>query len=144
MKKFFCLFFLFFCFRLSNLFAQDNVNSFHTLLDIVQDQTIAGLLTKHVELNEIHPCITGYRVQIFFDSGNNSKDNAVKIKTDFMTRYPEISCYLLWQQPNYKVRVGDFRNRLEAQGFLEKIRNDYKNAFIVKDKISFPPLEHTD
>jgi len=144
MNKFLCFFLFFFCLIHISVFAQENVSDAQLLNNIIQDPAVAGLMTKHIELNEIHPCITGYRVQIFFDSGNNSKDNALKIRTDFMTRFPEVSCYLLWQQPNYKVRVGDFRNRLEAQGFLEKIRNDYKNAFIVKDKIAFPSLEHTD
>ncbi len=124
--------------------AQQSTNSGSTVLTYIHDIRIEELVRKHIELNEKNPNINGYRVQIFFDSGNNSRENAIKIKSDFILQHPDINCYLLWQQPNYKLRVGDFRTKIEAQGFLEKIRNEYKNAFIVKDKISFPFLDHTD
>ena len=108
---------------------------------IIQDEKVIELINKHILLNENQPSIEGYRVQIFFDSGNNSMETALKVKTNFMGKYPDIPVYLIWQQPNYKVRVGDFRTKIEAQGLYNKIKSDYKNAFIVKDKISFPAID---
>ncbi|HRZ76622.1 MAG TPA: SPOR domain-containing protein, partial [Bacteroidales bacterium] len=43
----------------------------------------------------------------------------------------------------YKVRVGDFRTRLEAEGFLQQILTEYPGAFVIKDMIRFPPLGGT-
>ena len=109
--------------------------------NIIQDARVAELINKHIILNENQSGIDGFRVQIFFDSGNNSMENALKVKTNFVSKYPDIPVYLIWQQPNYKVRIGDFRTKIEAQGLFDKIKSEYKNAFIVKDKIAFPAID---
>jgi hypothetical protein len=83
----------------------------------------------------------GYRIQIFFDSGTESKKRAMDVRTVFQAQFPEITSYLSFQEPFYKVRVGDFRHRVEADGFLEKIKNEYPNGFTVKDKIYFPVID---
>lgn len=84
--------------------------------------------------------IEGYRVQIFFDSGSHSGDRAMKEKEVFEEDHPEVPAYVTWRAPNYRVRVGDFRTRLEAENFLQKIKKDYPNAWVIKDEINFPKL----
>ena len=107
-----------------------------------QDNRISSLVQKHIKLNsKLLGVMDGYRIQIFFDSGNDSKKRGLDFRSEFLSRYPEVSAYLSFQEPFYKVRVGDFRIKLEADGFLEKIHGDYPNAFTVRDRISFPKLE---
>jgi hypothetical protein len=60
----------------------------------------------------------------------------------FVAKYPAIGAYLQFKSPNYRVRVGDFRSRLEAQRFLNEVLVDYPNAFIVTDLISLPSIEN--
>ncbi len=109
---------------------------------IVQDSRITTLVEKHIAFNESRGCINGFRIQIFFDSGNNSKSNAVSTLSVFKAKHPEVGAYLSFQEPNYKVRVGDYRTRMDAQRFLHKITDDIPNAFIVKDNaINYPCLE---
>lgn len=98
------------------------------------------LVEKHISLNKKEGTIKGYRVQIFFDSGNRSKDKAYKVQADFLLKYPDINAYVSFQAPNYRVRVGDFRNAVEAQGFVEKLKSEYPNAYYVQDKIELPAL----
>ena len=50
--------------------------------------------------------------------------------------------YLIFQEPYYKVRIGDYRTKMEAEAFLKKISGSYSNAFVVKDEINFPKLEN--
>jgi hypothetical protein len=57
---------------------------------------------------------------------------------EFEEKYPDIGVYLTWKAPNFKVRVGDFGTRMEAEGFLNKIKKDYPIAWVIKDKIKFP------
>ncbi|HOY33440.1 MAG TPA: SPOR domain-containing protein [Bacteroidales bacterium] len=104
---------------------------------IIEDPRIVSLVEKHIYLNEKQK-ITGWRVQIFFESGNNSKSRAYNKKGLFMTMYPETGVYLVFQSPYYKVRVGDFRSRMDAEGFKQKILGDFPDAFVVKDEINFP------
>lgn len=104
-----------------------------------QDSRIDKLLEKHRAFGEKGK-LEGYRVQIFFDSGNNSKNKAAARKGQFVARFPEVGAYLTFQSPNYKVRVGDFRTRMDAEGFKAKILNDFPDAFVVRDEINFPEL----
>jgi hypothetical protein len=108
-------------------------------VEIIQDSRILGLIDKHVYLGE-NGKLEGYRVQIFFDSGNNSKNRAFAKKGQFLAMYPEVGAYLTFQSPNYKVRVGDFRTRMDAEGFKAKIILDFTDAFVVMDDINYPDL----
>jgi hypothetical protein len=56
----------------------------------------------------------------------------------FTARYPDIPVYLTWQAPYFKVRVGDFSTRMEAAGFLNKIKKNYPIAWVIRDKIKYP------
>lgn len=110
-------------------------------LNVVQDARIDSLLVKYIEINKVNPGIEGWRIEIFFEAGNNSKTMAMEARSGFIGKYTNVSSYLLFQQPYYKVRVGDFRSKVEAEKFLKDIEPDYPNAFVVADEINFPKLE---
>ena len=80
----------------------------------------------------------GYRIQIYFGSERNK---AQELKADFLKNFPETTAYLVYHQPNFKVRLGDFRTRLEAVGFLNKLGDRYTTAFIVTDEVKLPSGE---
>lgn len=85
--------------------------------------------------------IEGFRVQIFFDSGTFSGDRAALVKEEFEENFEGVGAYVTWKAPNYRVRVGDFRSRLEAEKFLSEITEDYPNAWVIKDEINYPDLK---
>lgn len=111
---------------------------------IIQDSRIDTILAMHIEMNEQlllntdNYAIEGYRIQIFEESGNKSSSLAREAMAEFTTKYPDIPAYLTWQAPNFKVRVGDFLTRMDAKGFLNKIKRDYPIAWVIKDKIMYP------
>lgn len=113
---------------------------------IIQDPAIDTLLQKHLEMNESlllntdNYAIDGYRIQIFEESGNKSSTRAREVMAEFSTKYPDIPVYLSWQAPNFKVRVGDFESRMEAEGFLNKIKRSYPIAWVIRDKIKYPVI----
>jgi hypothetical protein len=104
-------------------------------LEIVQDEKLSMLADQYRKMSLNNPEVDGYRVQIFFDSGSNSKNKASIIKVEFEGAYPEIDSYLSYKEPYYRVRVGNFRTLTEAVGFQKKIGAVYPNSFPVKDKI---------
>jgi hypothetical protein len=110
-------------------------------ITINQDDKITQLLQDHKTFNKNQTGIVGYRIHIFFDSGNNSKSKAYSIKSQFMAEYPDVEAYIVYQEPNYKVKVGDFRTRIDAQRFQNEISNEYKNAFIIKEIINLPKIK---
>jgi hypothetical protein len=98
------------------------------------------VLRSQAERNTDNAGIPGYRIQIFFDSGLNSGNKASKAKKEFEDLFPDIPGYITWKAPNYRVRVGDFRSRLEADKALSVIAKEYPNAWVIKDEINYPPL----
>ncbi|MFA6950049.1 MAG: SPOR domain-containing protein [Lentimicrobiaceae bacterium] len=109
--------------------------------ELVQDEKVGLLIDKYKILNRHQSTLSGWRIQIFFDSGVNSKHKATSVLKRFSELYPQTQAYLSFKEPYYRVRVGDFRSRLEAEGFLKKIQIDYPNAFPASDFINPPPID---
>jgi len=111
-----------------------------TGLDVHQNPKTKELLERKIQLNKNNQTTPGYRVQIYFGSGSSARLRAMKVKTDFLSSYPDVKAYIIYQSPDFKVRVGDFRTRSDALRLQKKIARDYPNAFIVPDNIQFPDL----
>ena len=121
----------------SNLDAQ-NMSEYSSV--VISDARIESLVQLHIDHNKKHPVFQGYRIQILMASGNDALDLTEEAKTNFLKKYPDIPAYLTFDEPDYRVRVGDFRTRLEAEKFLEKIDRKYPGAWVIQDYINFPNL----
>lgn len=104
------------------------------------DNRINSLLRLHIAYNEAFPYVSGYRIQIFMESGNQALYDAEEARVKFEEKYQNIPTYITFSEPYYRVRVGDFRTRLEAMRVLEQIKHTYANAWVIKDNISFADL----
>ncbi len=104
---------------------------------INSDPLLDSLVQQNIEANKQSEGIPGYRVQIYFGSERKGAQDA---RQKFMQAYPETEAYLLYQQPYFKVRVGDFRDRFEAQAMYKKLLHEFDKVFIVPDRINFPKL----
>jgi hypothetical protein len=78
--------------------------------------------------------LKGYRVQVFL--GDRSK--AEETRRLFMTRHTETPAYLSYLAPNFRVRVGDLRTRLEAEKLRDVLREEYPGLYVVPDDIEPP------
>lgn len=123
---------LFMCLVYSFSFAQDS-----SKVEFIQDDKITDLVAKHVEINSKVP-VKGYRVKIHFGTDKNA---AKEVKATFISKYAAIGAYEKYDQPNFNIRVGDFRTKLEAYKFLKEIQADFPSAFIVQDEIEFQKME---
>ena len=81
--------------------------------------------------------ISGYRIQIAAYSGVNSRSQAEAARNSFGALFPYTRSYLIYNEPYFKVRVGNYYTRLQAYKDLETIRLTYPSAYIVPDKISY-------
>jgi len=81
--------------------------------------------------------IQGFRVQIFL---GNDRRVAEDTKRQFLAKRPETAAYLSWLAPNFRLRVGDLRTRLEAERLLHELKPLYPGSYIVPDEIEMPPL----
>jgi len=99
------------------------------------------LITQDTRLNDIvKSYINGWRVQVYFGTGHNARQSAERVRAQFMAQYPGIPVYIIYQQPYFKVRVGNFVDRIAASKFLFLIKEDYPKAFLTEDKIDLDKL----
>jgi hypothetical protein len=111
-----------FCF--SKLFAQSN------------DDSLANLLVKrHIAINSAKMTMPGFRVQVYYGS---QRTKAIETRTEVLKKFSQTPAYIIYQQPNFKLRLGDFKTRMEAMKLLDEVRHDYPQAFIVKDEVKLP------
>ena len=76
--------------------------------------------------------MTGYRVQLF---AGHEQDRAIDIKAAAESRF-NISVYMVYEAPQYKVRAGNFVNRMEAGELLSQIKTDgFRDAWIVRSQV---------
>lgn len=108
---------------------------------ITQDESVERLIRKHIEYNEAQEGFPGYRVQIYFGSGQNARKIAHQTVTVFERRYDQKG-YIDYEAPIFKVKVGNFRTRSEAERFKNKILKHYPNSWVVGDLIEFPDLNN--
>lgn len=110
---------------------------------VTGDVTVNQMVERHVELASKVKTIPGYRVQIASFSGANSKTLAFDLRDRFLVDYPQVQAYIVFDEPNFKVKVGDFRSRLEAYAFMQEIKETYK-GYIIRDNIYPEPPEQIE
>lgn len=111
--------------------------------DVVVHQSagIRGAMDAHLVSNASRP-IPGYRVRIFFDNRQSARADSQKVMADFSAKYHDIPVYRSYVNPYFKVTAGDFRSKSEAMQLLQKIRQEFPSAFIVKEKsINYPVID---
>ncbi|MCB9364728.1 MAG: SPOR domain-containing protein [Flavobacteriales bacterium] len=79
----------------------------------------------------------GFRIQIFSE---NKKQPARDAKAKYISLKHSPKAHEVYQQPYFKIRVGDFRTKLEALKFQKEISPHFPNCFIVKDEIDIEEL----
>ena len=75
----------------------------------------------------------GFRVQIY---NGQDRNKAMEIKMEFMRRYPNLRTYLTYMSPCFRVKVGNYRNRSDAEGMYREARSMYSPCMIVPDIIT--------
>ena len=134
MKRIICLS-IFFVWA-SIAFAQN-----HGSLHVDQDSRIESLIAKQRSLYKVDSSFNGYRIHIFMEIGNEALDHAKNVKSQFEKAFPDIPIYLTYVEPHFLLRAGDFRNRVEAEKCLRRIKPRFKEAFVTADMIYRPKLD---
>lgn len=109
-------------------------------VEITKDCRLDTLTNRILELNEKEQKLDGYRIQLY--SGSNSR-KANEIRTKFIKKYPEMDAYLDYKQPYFKVRIGNYRNIIEAQKMFYTLKEDeeFSRVMIVPETIDLPELK---
>lgn len=107
---------------------------------VYRDSRFDLLVRKQAEYNErinlTRKYSHGFRIQVL-----NTQDRAAAIgaKTKLLQLFPSEKVYLLYQEPNFKVRWGNFRERADADAQLDQITRQFPGSFVIPSPIEPKP-----
>jgi len=110
------------CFSSSYLMAQIQKSS------IIQDPKFEQLLNEKRKINNSLTVNDSYKIQIY----NGGSENAKKTLNEFKQEFAAIDATIVFNTPNYKVWVGNFKTRIEAERNLIDIKKKYSSLFLIK------------
>jgi hypothetical protein len=111
-------------------------------VEVVKDQKVDSLIEKYLVDKREKTGTTGtaysvstdgYRVQIY--SGAERKA-AYDAQAKFREKFPDERTYISYVEPDFKVRVGDFRTRLEAEKMANELKSWFSGLFIIPEKVT--------
>jgi hypothetical protein len=110
-------------------------------VNVHADPRIAAIVSKPANANRAFiGKVRGFRVQIY--NGNDRK-KASQIKLDFMKMFPGIRSYLVYNNPQFRIRVGDFRSRKEALDLYNKLSARFNPSMVVPDVVNINTVRKT-
>ena len=109
------------CFKLSAQEAKINIQ---------QNPKFEQLLNEKRKINSSIAVNERYKIQVY--SGNSEK--AKSTLNDCKQNFSDLDGTIVFNTPNYKVWIGNFKSRIEAERNLVEIKKVYENAFLIKPK----------
>jgi len=110
-------------------------------VEVVKDPRIDTLIARRQSLKAKTPAAlssNGFRVQIY--SGPVRAD-AYNAQTKFQAKYPDLRTYISYNEPDFKVKTGDFRTKLEAEKLKQQLQGLFTSLFVIAEKINTPKAE---
>ena len=92
------------------------------------DPKIDQLLKEKRKLNTGLFLNEGYKIQIFYGNSEESKKKLQEFKKEFK----DLDGTIIFNSPNYKVWIGNFKTRIEVERAMVDIKKKYPTALIIK------------
>lgn len=103
-----------------------------------KDPRLDLLVKKQIQINEetsrdARRIGKGYRLLVV---NTSSRDEAIEAKSKVYTFFPELKSYLIYQSPYFKLKVGNFKERKDAEEYLNKLKRHFpQGIYIMNDVI---------
>lgn len=109
-------------------------------ITISQPDWLRGLVGKASHASATSgSIISGYRIQIYTSNMRGAKQEAYSLANQLKGTVPNLSCYVTYRAPFWRLSVGDYSSRQEAQQQLNALRSAYprlmREAYIVREKV---------
>ena len=127
-------FFVLFLFVSGRVWAQADTSG----VTVTKDPRVDLLVKKQIAINEettreSREHVPGFRIQVINTPDRNKVYDA---KAKVYQQFPDWKPYLLYQAPNYKLRVGDFRTQEEAEAAMQELAKLFPSGlYVIRDII---------
>jgi hypothetical protein len=109
---------------------------------VYKDPRLELLVNKQIEINEIttrnaRRLAPGYRILVI---SSNNRNKVIEAKTKMYREFPELKAYMMYQAPFFRLKVGNFRERPDAEDYLSNVQRLFDGGvYIVPDTIEVRP-----
>jgi len=100
------------------------------------DSLLVSNYNKLITRNMQSTGVPGYRLRIFSESGVGAKQEQQKVRARFLSLYPGLDAYNRYDEPYFKVYVGDCRTKSEALKLKNMIEKNFPNSFVMPAEIN--------
>lgn len=121
-------------------FLSSNSAAGSSKVRVHQTDAVRNMVEAQISANRTRK-MSGWRIRIFFDNSQNARNASAGAEGTFHSRFPGVKSYRTYEDPFFKVLVGDFRDRSEAMEFLLKLKGMWPSACIVKSDIGYPIVD---
>jgi hypothetical protein len=97
-------------------------------ITVNQDYKFEQLLNEKRKTNVSNAVNDRYKIQIFSGESDKAKNTLNQFRQEFST----LDGTIIFFTPNYKVWVGNFKTRIEAERNLIVIKKSYTNVHLIK------------
>ena len=109
-------------------------------ISILADDKVNALIGKCIVGDEpFYLKVGGFRVNVFSGNSREAKETALSRERMIKERFPEVSTYVIYNSPIWRLRVGDFQRAEDATVFLRKLKQEFprqsREMFIVSDEV---------
>ena len=130
----------FIVFLITLLSASNHLLANDTII-VRKDVRLDILSQKQAEINKRTSMMTssglyrGYRIQVI---STTNRDLANKVKSDVLSKFTDEKAYLTYNSPYFKVRIGNFITKDEAEKFRQQLSKLYpQGVYVVEDAVEY-------
>lgn len=105
-----------------------NSNNLTAQVTVEQDSKFENLLSEKRKVNSSITTTDKFKIQIFYGESQNAR----KALADFKRNFPDIDGTIIFSSPNYKVQVGNFKTKIDAERVRLEILKKYSEALVVR------------
>ena len=117
---------------LADLLEEDNGDR----VSIEVDSMLVANYNKLISKNMQSSGIPGFRIRIYSESGIGAKQEQQQVRARFLSLFAGIDAYNRYDEPYFKIYVGDCRTMSDALKLHERIRREFPNSIITEDFIN--------
>lgn len=112
----------------------DSLTTIHENVQITENGDAVKIIEGH--LKEKAKMVNGYRIVIFMSNTQSARRDALAAQENFSSLFPQEQSYLTYENPYFKVAVGNCTTQEEAIILLGRVRGSFPKAFIMRENIN--------
>ena len=119
--------------RLAAPAERDSLTMVYETVRITEQGDAATIVNSNLQANV--KAVSGYRIVIFMSNTQTARRDAVMAQENFAAIFPQERSYLTYENPYFKVAVGNCTSHEEAMILLGRLRGTFPKAFIMRENI---------